>query len=135
LKSCPGEIKANISKRDDVFADDYVAFCLNTFSDGQNAYVLFINPLGIQGDGLMNSIGNLEPFYWGEHIYDKFYGTFETINVFVLRFRLPRNSMFRVDGLLGNEVYVGRKFSLDGYRFRLETQRGFFFKVSYLWRW
>ena len=64
----------------------------------------------------------IESFYWGELIYDKFYGTFETINVFVLRFMLPRNSMFRVDGLLGNEVYVGRKFSLDGYRFRLETQ-------------
>jgi hypothetical protein len=65
--SDPAGIKANISKRDDMFADDYVAFSLDTFSDGQNAYVLFINPLGIQGDGLMNSIGNLEPsmdFVW-----------------------------------------------------------------------
>ena len=64
----------------------------------------------------------IEPFYWGEHVYDKFFGTFETINVFVLRFWLPRNSMFRVDGLLGNEVYAGRKFNLDSYRIRLETQ-------------
>ena len=64
----------------------------------------------------------IEPFYWGEHIYDKFYDTFETINVFVLRFWLPRNSQFRVEGLLGNEAYVGRKFSLDGYGFRFETQ-------------
>jgi hypothetical protein len=64
----------------------------------------------------------IEPFYWGEHIYDKFYGTFETINVFVLRLWLPRNSQFRVEGLLGNEVYAGHKFSLDGYGFRLETQ-------------
>jgi hypothetical protein len=64
----------------------------------------------------------IEPFYWGEHIYDKFYGTFETINVFVLRFWLPRNSMFRVDGLLGNEVYVGRKFSLDSFRSLFQTQ-------------
>ena len=64
----------------------------------------------------------IEPFYWGEHIYDKFYDTFETINVFVLRFWLPRNSQFRVEGLLGNEAYIGRKFSLDGYGFRFETQ-------------
>jgi hypothetical protein len=64
----------------------------------------------------------IEPFYWGEHIYDKFYGTFETINVFVLRFWLPGNSQFRVDGLLGNEVYYGRKFSLDGYRVQFVTQ-------------
>jgi hypothetical protein len=64
----------------------------------------------------------IDPFYWGEHIYDKSYGTFETINVFVLRFWLPGNSQFRVDGLLGNEVYYGRKFSLDGYRVRFVTQ-------------
>jgi hypothetical protein len=64
----------------------------------------------------------IEPFYWGEHIYDKFYGTFETYNVFALRFWLPRSSMFRVDGLLGNEVYVGRKFNRDSYRFMFETQ-------------
>ena len=64
----------------------------------------------------------IEPFYWGEHIYDKFYGTFETINVFVLRFWLPRNSMFRIDGLLGNEVYVGRKFRLDSFRSVFQTQ-------------
>lgn len=42
----PGGIKANISKRDAMFADDYVAFSVDTFSDGQNAYVLFMNPLG-----------------------------------------------------------------------------------------
>ena len=63
----PGKIKANISKRDDMFADDYVAFCLDTFSDAQNAYLLLINPLGIQGDGLMNSVGNADPsmdFVW-----------------------------------------------------------------------
>jgi hypothetical protein len=64
----------------------------------------------------------IEPFYWGEHIRDKFYGTFETINVFVLRFWLPRSTMFRVDGLLGNEVYVGRKFNLNSYRTVLQTQ-------------
>jgi hypothetical protein len=76
----------------------------------------------------------IEPFYWGEHIYDKFYGTFETINVFVLRFWLPRNSMFRVDGLLGNEVYVGRKFSLDSYRFVFQTQLTKHFHLEGLFR-
>jgi len=64
----------------------------------------------------------IEPFYWGELIRDKFYGMFETINVFVLRFWLPRSTMFRIDGLLGNEVYVGQKFNLNGYRVLLQTQ-------------
>jgi len=64
----------------------------------------------------------IEPFYWGEHIHDKFYDTFETYNVFVLRFWLPRSSMFRVDGVLGNEVYVGRKFNRNSFRTMFQTQ-------------
>jgi len=64
----------------------------------------------------------IEPFYWGEYIRDKFYGTFETFNVFVLRFWLPRSTMFRVDGFLGNEGYIGQKFNRDGYRVMLQTQ-------------
>ena len=63
----PSKIKANISKRDDMYADDLVGFCLDTFSDAQNAYLFVINPLGIQGDSLMNSIGNSDSsmdFVW-----------------------------------------------------------------------
>ena len=76
----------------------------------------------------------IEPYYWGEHIYDKFYGTFETKNDFGLGFWLPGNSQFRVDGLLGNEVYVGRKFNIGGYRFRLETQLTKHFYLKGLFR-
>jgi Domain of unknown function (DUF5916)/Carbohydrate family 9 binding domain-like len=76
----------------------------------------------------------IEPFYWGEHIYDKFYGTFETFNVFVLRFWLPRSTMFRVDGLLGDEVYAGQKFSRSGYRFILQTQLTKHFSLQSLFR-
>jgi hypothetical protein len=64
----------------------------------------------------------IEPFYWGEHIYDQFYDMAETMNVFVLRFWLPRRTMFRIDTYVGNEVYVGRKFDRTGYGFRLESQ-------------
>ncbi len=64
----------------------------------------------------------IEPFYWGEHIYDQSYDMAETMNVFVLRFWLPRRTMFRIDSYLGNEVYVGRKFDRTGYGFRLESQ-------------
>jgi hypothetical protein len=57
----PGKIKAAISKRDAMFQDDYVGFFVDPFYDRQNAYCFMVNPLGIQGDGLLNSQGNLEP--------------------------------------------------------------------------
>ncbi len=57
----PGKIKAAISKRDAIFQDDYVGFFVDSFYDRQNAYCFMVNPLGIQGDGLLNSQGNLEP--------------------------------------------------------------------------
>jgi hypothetical protein len=57
----PGKIKAAISKRDAIFQDDYVGFFVDPFYDRQNAYCFMVNPLGIQGDGLLNSQGNLEP--------------------------------------------------------------------------
>jgi hypothetical protein len=69
-----------------------------------------------------NFFQRIEPFYWGEHIYDKFYNTLETFNMFVLRFQLPRKTMFRIDGILGNEVYVGETFNRSGYGFQLQTQ-------------
>jgi hypothetical protein len=46
----------------------------------------------------------------------------ETINVFALRFKLPRNTMVRFDGLLGNEVYAGGRFDQSGYGFMMESQ-------------
>jgi len=64
----------------------------------------------------------IEPFYWSYHLYDTIYHMWETTNVFVLRFRLPRNTMVRFDGLLANEVYAGQRFEQNGYGFQLESQ-------------
>ena len=65
---------------------------------------------------------NIEPFYWGCQLYDTIYDMWETINVFALRFKLPRNTMVRFDGLLGNEVYAGGRFDQSGYGFMMESQ-------------
>ncbi len=48
----PGKIRATVAKRDEVTNDDYVAIYLDTFNDRRTAYVLMLNPLGIQQDGL-----------------------------------------------------------------------------------
>jgi len=51
-KSPPGELRARYTKRDDIFADDFVGVLLDTFHDRQHAFEFFVNPYGIQLDGL-----------------------------------------------------------------------------------
>lgn len=59
----PGKIKASVSSRDAMFQDDYVAISLDTFNTMQESFVFFLNPLGIQGDGMMGSNGNADESY------------------------------------------------------------------------
>jgi hypothetical protein len=51
-KSPPGDLRARYTKRDDIFADDFVGVLLDTFHDRQHAFEFFVNPYGIQLDGL-----------------------------------------------------------------------------------
>ena len=48
----PSEIRANVSDRDNSFQDDYVGIFLDPFNNNQQAYELFVNPLGVQMDGM-----------------------------------------------------------------------------------
>ncbi len=48
----PKQIRANISDRDKIWQDDYAAILIDTYGDYQKAYELFVNPFGIQGDGI-----------------------------------------------------------------------------------
>lgn len=64
----------------------------------------------------------IEPFYWSYHLYDTIYDMWESVNLFTLRFRLPRNSQVRFDGLLANEIYAGRRFDLSGFGLQAESQ-------------
>ncbi len=63
----PSKIKASLSKRDDMFADDFVGIILDTSNTMQSGYGFLVNPLGIQGDGIMSIDGNLQgdqDFVW-----------------------------------------------------------------------
>jgi hypothetical protein len=64
----------------------------------------------------------IEPFYYGVQLYDTTYKMYETINVLALRFGLPRSSQFRVDAILGNEVFEGRRFVRNSWRVQAYTQ-------------
>jgi hypothetical protein len=48
----PEKIRANISKRDNSFNDDWVGLSLDSTATGQTAYHLFVNPSGIQMDAV-----------------------------------------------------------------------------------
>ena len=63
----PSKIKASISKRDAMFSDDCVGIIIDTYNTMQSGYGFLVNPLGIQGDGIMDINGNLTPdqdFVW-----------------------------------------------------------------------
>jgi len=46
----PEEIRANISDRDRLYADDFAIAVFDTYGDYQRTYEFFVNPHGIQGD-------------------------------------------------------------------------------------
>ena len=51
----PDKIRTTISRRDNAFNDDWIAFSLDSAATGQSAYHLFVNPSGIQMDALNTS--------------------------------------------------------------------------------
>lgn len=54
----PSNIRAQITERDKSFQDDYVGVFIDPFNNNQQAYALFVNPRGIQMDGMRT--GNKE---------------------------------------------------------------------------
>ena len=48
----PDLVRARLSRREDIFDDDYVEIMLDTFHDHRHAYAFVTNPLGIQADAI-----------------------------------------------------------------------------------
>jgi len=46
----PAKVRSNISRRDNMFNDDWVGLSLDSVGNGQASYDMFVNPAGIQGD-------------------------------------------------------------------------------------
>jgi hypothetical protein len=49
----PSRIRARMSRREQIFNDDFVGLFLDTFNDRQRAYEFLVSPLGIQLDGIL----------------------------------------------------------------------------------
>jgi hypothetical protein len=46
----PAKVRATMSRRDDLWNDDWVGLSLDAVGNGQQSYDLFVNPLGVQAD-------------------------------------------------------------------------------------
>ncbi|MBI4263130.1 MAG: carbohydrate binding family 9 domain-containing protein [Acidobacteria bacterium] len=60
----PAAIRARFSDRDTMWNDDFVGVVLDTFNDERRAYEFFANPLGVQGDMLMDDVSGNEDAAW-----------------------------------------------------------------------
>ena len=49
----PGTVRAALGDRDKSYSDDYIGIFLSTVGDGRQATVFAVNPLGVQGDGIV----------------------------------------------------------------------------------
>ena len=54
----PGRIKTSITRRDNIWADDWVGLSLDALGTGQLSYHLIVNPSGVQLDMLNSASGN-----------------------------------------------------------------------------
>ncbi len=51
------KLLAGMSDRDNMFSDDWVGMIIDTYGDHKQAYEMFSNPKGIQGDGIWTPTG------------------------------------------------------------------------------
>lgn len=51
------KLRANLSDRDKMYQDDFIGVIIDTYNDHKQAYELFLNPFGIQGDGIWTKQG------------------------------------------------------------------------------
>ncbi len=56
--SAPGQLRARMAKREDVFSDDVVGVLFDTYHDRQRGYEFFVNPLGVQADAMESESTN-----------------------------------------------------------------------------
>ena len=59
----PSELRASFTERDQIWSDDYVITCIDTYADQSWAYEIACNPRGIQGDLLWSANGGEDMTY------------------------------------------------------------------------
>ena len=85
----PKKIRASITKRGNIFDDDFVILYLDTFDDAKNAYQLAFNPYGIQADGIYTEHGGED--FNPDYIFESFGRIFQ--KGYIVEARIPFSSL------------------------------------------
>jgi len=60
----PSKIRAFLRDRDSLWQDDFVGFTIDTFNDQRRAFEFYVNPLGAQGDLIIQNASGDEDDSW-----------------------------------------------------------------------
>lgn len=136
----PEEIRAFLRDRDSLWNDDFIGFTIDTFNDQRRAYEFYVNPLGAQGDLIIDGATGNEDSSWdglwesaakinanGYTVemripystlrFQKTNGVAQKWGVDFLRFR-PRDSRYRISNnklIRGSNCYLCDLSKLDGF--------------------
>jgi hypothetical protein len=107
----PRRIKTSISRRDNVWSDDWVGVSLDALGTGQVAYHMMVNPSGVQMDMLQTNSGGEDPSPdWVWDSAGRVDGTGYTVEI-----RLPLQSIrFRGGDVARMGVLFWRRVSRTG---------------------
>src|SRR5579859_2527972 len=85
----PNKVRAHMVRREQINDDDQFGFVLDTFSDRKNGVFFYLNPYGVQQDGIWNDFN--EPDY----SYDMLWNSQGRINSqgYILWFEIPFPSL------------------------------------------
>ena len=67
----PRKVRAHMSRRENIYDDDFVEITLDTFHDHRHAFVFATNPLGVQTEGLWTDGGNGPDNSWDTLWYSR----------------------------------------------------------------
>jgi hypothetical protein len=107
----PQKVRSTLSRRDQLWNDDWVGLSLDALGNGQSAYDMFVNPQGVQGDILTTSTGgeNTAP----DWVWDS--AGRRTPEGFSVEIRLPLKSIrFKSGGEVRMGVLFWRRVSRLG---------------------
>jgi hypothetical protein len=100
--SNPNAIRAHMSRRENIYDDDFVEVTLDTFHDQRHGLVFATNPLGIQAEGLWTEGGNGPDNSWDTvwntagKVTDKGYMVLQEIPFISLRFKSSTSQIWGV---------------------------------------
>ncbi|MEO8002955.1 MAG: DUF5916 domain-containing protein [Arenimonas sp.] len=111
----PSKIRAFLRDRDSLWNDDFIGFTIDTFNDQRRAYEFYVNPLGAQGDLIIDGATGNEDDSW-----DGLWESAAKINAtgYTVEMRIPYSTL-RFQKTNG----VAQKWGVDFLRFRPRDNR------------